>query len=898
MTHSRLNKVSQSIKLALCIGTASTAALFPAAVNAQEEQAAKASDVEVIQVSGIRASQRENLNNKRFSDSIVDSITAEDIGKFPDKNVAESLSRVTGVAVSREFGEGEKVSIRGAGPSLNRTLLNGQSVASADWFILDPSTRSFNYTLLPSSLVRSLDVYKSPQASIDEGSIGGTVILRTRRPLEMDANTLSLSIEGQYSDASGKTDPQLSGTYSWKNENETFGALISLVSQDRTLERQGLEILGWRKNTAANGDEFRLPSHIGIPTFDQKRERRTGFVSLQYAPTADLDMTLNILKSKMDSDNKNSNLLVRPNDMAQEIYDNATSKPNGNILASSAEDGWLGYNFINRVSQTQTQSVDLDVNYSTETYKVHGQIGTTKADGGTLRETSWEYTAVSDFDYDLTGTPTINTAVDGSDPSKFAAGWIWGGRRPTEDQESYGQLDLEVPIDAGPFQTFKTGAKYRQSENSITNRTVNSWHGPDTMIGNEDLAANYLSYIFAQCPTLADCGLTDGARDVDVLADGTLANQVVQNRDTMESIAFDGLNNVPADYAYHLALAEQFKIKENILALYAQGDFSGDNYRGNIGLRYVSTKQTSGGWEFSNDSSGLLTLNKDWLTPSSLEWAEVDNDYNEFLPSLNVAFNLDEDTILRVGAARVMARQNWQDISASETYGSLNQAEPTGVRNNPMLKPVIANQFDISYEWYYSDSSLLSATYFFKDIMSLRTSSIFVEPRFNQETNEYVDVEFTQPGDGLGGSINGIELNWQHDFGGYGVQANYTYTDAQSDQLRDENVAGSALFDGTSRNMMNLTGFYEDDTFSARLMYNYRSEWYKGLHFNGDELWNDAYGQWDASATINLTETISVNLEAVNITDEEVREYNTDKDRLMSLYDNGRRFVVGVHLNF
>src|SRR5690606_33588726 len=108
-------------------------------------------------------------------------------------------------------------------------------------------------------------------------------------------------------------------------------------------------------------------------------------------------------------------------------------------------------------------------------------------------------------------------------------------------------------------------------------------------------------------------------------------------RGTMESIAFDGLNNVPADYAYHLALAEQFKIEEDVLALYAQGDFSGDNYRGNLGLRYVSTKQTSGGWEFSNDSSGLLTLNKDWLTPSYLEWAEIDNDYNEFLPSLNVA---------------------------------------------------------------------------------------------------------------------------------------------------------------------------------------------------------------------------------------------------------------------
>ena len=189
-------------------------------ILASVQQAAKADgakkdqNVEVIQVRGIRASQEANLNAKRFSDSIVDVVTSEDIGKFPDKNVAESLSRITGVGVSREFGESEKITVRGASSATNRTLLNGQTVATADWFILDNPGRSFNYTMLPSALVRDLEVYKSPEARIDEGSIGGTVILKTRTPLDMEANSLNLSVEAQYSELSGKTDPQLGALYS------------------------------------------------------------------------------------------------------------------------------------------------------------------------------------------------------------------------------------------------------------------------------------------------------------------------------------------------------------------------------------------------------------------------------------------------------------------------------------------------------------------------------------------------------------------------------------------------------------------------------------------------------------------------------------------------------------
>lgn len=878
--------LATSVAVALAGG-----ASVPAFASGQEAD----ENIEKIEVRGIRGSLKENINAKRFSDNVVDVITSEDIGKFPDKNVAETLSRITGVAVSREFGEGEKITIRGAGPKYNRTLLNGQTVGTADWFILDEANRSFNYTMLPSVIIKGLEVNKSSVASIDEGSLGGTVVLKTRRPLEMDANTVSLSLEAQYSDASGETDPQIAGMYSWKNEAEDFGFLISAVQQDRTIERQGIEVLGWIEDDA---DDYIIPRNIGVPRFLQDRERQTLFASLQYAPSDQLLVTFNALQSEMDVNNQNANLLNFPFADRADAIANATNVTADNaILATSDPDGRAAYNFINRISRTETAQYHLDIDYEADDYTLNFEIGTTKAEGGTLRETSWEYNAMTaGYDFDLTGTPRVDFGVQPDDGSQFTAGWIWGGAKPATDEESWTQIDLELPVEYGAFTAIKTGFKVRSAERG-QGRHAYSWHGPQAGgAGDQD---HYLNWIFNQCPTLNDCGLNAlGSVNVDVLANGNITNQVAHNRQVMEDIAFGSLNGVDSFYFIHDNLPEIWEVSEDVIALYVQGDFSGDGFRGNLGLRYVATDQQSSGFEYSSDSWGLKTINGDWLNPSQLEWVSKDNDYSEFLPSFNIAFDLTEDQILRVGAARVMSRQNWQDISGNETFGSLAGGQGSGTRGNPFLKPTIANQFDVSFEWYYDDASMLSVAYFVKDINSLRTSTVETEPRYDQENDIFVPVAFTQPGNGLGGLLDGIEVGVQHDLGGYGVSVNYTYTNGSADEKRDPSKPGSGLVEGTSTNMFNLTAYYEDDMFGARLMYNYRSAWYKGLHFNGDELFNDDFGQWDASAAYNFDENITFTLEAVNITDEEVFEYNVDKARVMSRYANGRRFVAGVRVNF
>ena len=201
---------------------------------------------EVITVQGIRQSLQQSIAQKREADGITEVITATDIGRFPDKNVAESLQRLTGITIQREYGEGERVSIRGIASNRNLTQLNGHSVATADWFILDQlsATRSFNYLMLPSEIVASVNVYKSGQANIDEGGVGGTVNVITRRPLDTPSGEFRVNLQGAYSELAESMTPYASGLFSWANEDNTFGVLVAGVYQERDLRRDGIEVLG------------------------------------------------------------------------------------------------------------------------------------------------------------------------------------------------------------------------------------------------------------------------------------------------------------------------------------------------------------------------------------------------------------------------------------------------------------------------------------------------------------------------------------------------------------------------------------------------------------------------------------------------------------------------------
>src|SRR5258706_6893517 len=304
------------------LATAVALALFGTAGPAYSQQApARPGDApatsEKIEVTGIRASLERSLETKRSSDSVVEVVTADDIGKLPDRNIADAVQRVPGVTISPAaggeggFDENDRVSMRGTNPSLTQTLVNGHAIASGDWFVLDQVGlvgRSVSFSLLPSELVSQVIVRKSATADLVEGGVAGAVDIITRKPLQF-AKQLTLEGSGGvvYADLPKKTDPQFSGLVNWKNDANTVGVMIQGFSEKRHLRRDGQEILGYDK--IAPGSALALarpdlanvsyPTLIGSALFEQVRERTGGLLDVEVRPTNDLSLDFSAFHSKM-----------------------------------------------------------------------------------------------------------------------------------------------------------------------------------------------------------------------------------------------------------------------------------------------------------------------------------------------------------------------------------------------------------------------------------------------------------------------------------------------------------------------------------------------------------------------------------------------------------------------
>ncbi|NIJ90355.1 hypothetical protein FHR49_003166 [Xanthomonas campestris] len=377
------------------------------------------STLDEIKVVGYQASLGKALNVKRNADAIVDAISAEDIGKFPDTNVAESLSRLSGITVDRQFGEGEKVSILGTDPALNRVLLNGQTIASTSWGgdPNDPDSRSFNYSTLAPEVVGLMEVYKTPEARIDEGSIGGTVIVHTRRPLDLERNTLTGTVSYGYNDRSEEGKPNASALYSWKNQDETLGVLTSVMHSQRVLRRDGVEIFGYDDVAGAGfppgvvgNNTGVFPTSINTALFQQTRKRDGVSAALQWKPDADFELNLTGLYVKESFDNYNQSRYgywgSNPGDAQALGFENgvATSGTFGD-QSTTFLDGYL------RNSDVTTGSIHLRADWHGDGWNASSQVGYTSSQGGAERIYGIQFRNLAGYGYNIDGAaPRWTTA--------------------------------------------------------------------------------------------------------------------------------------------------------------------------------------------------------------------------------------------------------------------------------------------------------------------------------------------------------------------------------------------------------------------------------------------------------------------------------------------------------
>lgn len=873
------------------IGAAVAMALLKPSAPAHADDAA-AEQLDEVVVTGIRGSIRQSLQTKRDAVGIVDAITAEDVGKFPDKNLAEALQRVPGIVISRDFGEGERVNLRGLSSTLTRTLLNGHGLATADWFILDQlnTTRSFNYLMLPSDVIGQVEVFKSPQADFEEGGIGGTINVKTRRPLEMKNMEAAISAQAAYTEMSDSIDPQIGGVFNWKNAGETVGLMVGGKYEKRDIRRDGVEVLGYNTIDTDPGPGVTntlFPALIGSALFQQERVRKSANFELQFAPNESLDVAVTGLYSKFDADNMNENFLA----WGSRAIANGGTLTNATIVDGTAVAGTISslnngtqdfgvvYDAIQRNASADTKSIDLDVGYKfAGEWDMNVRIGTTEASGNTDSQPFVEFGAPAQWTFDLRGkAPQVSYAnVDPTDPNDLQFIFSSLHQILNDDSEDYGYLDFTKSFGDGTFKSLKFGAKLTDHDRRLVFNatTYGGFHVP---INTTPASA------FAGGPTPGD--FLDNIK-----APGTLDAYWQIDRGATADLLFDNLASGPGRVLYP---QQSFSVTEKGTAGYVMANLGGEKWKGNVGVRYVKTDQTSRGYVVGGGATQNPFGNYDPIT--------VDRDYTDVLPSANFSFDMTDQLVLRFAAAKVMARPDYTDVAPRI---SLNPGALSGNGGNPNLDPYRATQADVSLEWYRDENSILALALYYKDIKSFITDRPGTET-FQVQANSSPSLACTagpapntflcpftinRRSNGGGGSLKGAELSFTQPIaGGFGVTGNYTYSDAKTD-------SGDPL-PGNSENTYNVTAFFENDRFSSRLAYVYRSDFF--VTFDRTTPLNQkSLAELDASFSMNVTPQIIATFDALNLTNEKTEQFAGSTVRPRAIYDNGRVYYLSARFKF
>lgn len=891
----------------------------------------QATDLDKVVVTGIRASLQQALDTKRNSDAIVDVITAEDVGKFPATNVAEAMTMIPGVTIDRLFGQGEKVSILGTDPALNRTLLNGQTVASADWFILDQPGRTFNYSLLAPQIVSKVTVYKSPEAQIDEGSIGGTVVVETRKPLDLEKKlTISGQIGYLYNDRVKEGEPQGSVMFGWKNDAENFGVVVSAQHANETIRRDGIEAYGsvsaldYRDGQGGGGSvnnppmdwsigapaapscqgtcaatleanlDARGPNSLSASFFNQDRKRDTYTLSLQARPTEKLDITFNALRVDASYDNINQsmfafmgnawNSLMRLTDVTIE---------DGVITKGTFKNALSVFDVQNRQSSVKTDSYDLRLTWNDERWSASAVLGTTKATGGTGKQVYGEFLNWSDYSYDISAAPALpgnltytgaNPFTDpssfrmdggwGSDPSS-AATWNtgWGGNivfAPTSDEEKYGQLDFSLKLDSPVYQV-RFGAKRREHTTEQRQGGVSL----ASVAGYGDATADMFD------PKSVPSNYLNGFNGY-----GDLANRFYIDGWKLADYILSGAwlapwQTMPEPSTFNdpSFAANTWRISEDINAAYVQADFSTGRLRGNVGVRYVQTESESGSWS--------CTVAVTPCPATSYAWGVVKKKYNDVLPNVNLVFDAADDVLLRFSAAKVISRPNYADMSS---YLWLGDQTLTGGGGNPELDPYESLNLDFSAEWYFAPNSILAGSVFYKDVDNYILSTTSPEVHYNQAQGMDATYQVARPHNAGTAKIEGYSLAYQQGIGGgFGFVTNFTYANAEAS-------SGDPM-PFNSKQQLNISPYYEGDKWSARLTANWRSKYFTNVD-RGDNLWVKPYSSLDFSLGYHINDHFSVNFDAMNLLDEAYHSYATTEKLTRGVYRSGRRYMATLRMQF
>jgi TonB-dependent receptor len=870
----------QSGALVVRTGRASAVAPQPSPAVAAVEEVEETQDVVVT---GIANSLAKALDEKRRANNVIDVVRAEDIGKFPAQNIAEALQRVPGVSIVRDRGEGVFVRVRGLGPSFDIVTLNGRTIAVNE-NIRDGGTtgRQFRFDTYASELVSAVEVVKSPNASLDEGGIAGIVNLRTFRPLDFRKPTLNLSATGSYSQLADKgIDPRLSGLVAWQNASGTLGALVSASYDERTVRQDRIIQVGWTDGRIdADGDGALDPGTILVPqsarpTLEQEQRKRLGITgAVQWKPNDNFQVNLDALWSR---------LRINYDEMTYSAdFTNTTARA---IVPGTAvvEDGVLTRATVQTNTQIGREVSKLDYTsfilggnlaWTDEDWTIATDLIYSRAYSNTpqpiTRSRLLGPVGLVSFDYGLAGDrlPNLDFTANLNDPGLLPGRRIEWRTNDSRDWEKAVKFDVARRFGDSGITQLRVGAKVQGRGRDYDRRDLTLLAG----IAGERFPMSFFNPFPVE-------GFLDAV-------DGDLPRDWLQPRP-------DQFLAASTDFAQQLArplargdLRNSYTIHEEIKAGYGVADFAfplgGVRLRGDVGLRYAATRQVSDGY-LDNGS---------FARP-----VHFVRDYENWLPSLNIAFEFTPRFQMRLAASKVITRPALADIAPRLSTATSTQLTAAG--GNPDLKPFEAWQYDATAEWYFAPSSALIGGVFYKDI----TTFVFAQTRpFVIDGLNYL---LTAPQNGGNAYVYGVEVAYQHTFkflpapfDGLGVLANYTHTESQGTYATSAGATFKDALVDVAKDSFSTTLFYERGGAAARVSYSWRGSVLRdvggaGLASNNDK----PFGSLDFDVSYDLTPKVTLSVQGINMTNAVQWNY-VRGDRFAGYTSYGRTFLAGVRARF
>lgn len=873
-----------------------------------------ATAAEII-VTGTRASLGRALDTKRNTLGIVDSISAEGIGKFPDRNVAESLQRVPGVSIDRQAGEGRFITVRGFGPQFNTVLINGRLLAT------DNAGREFSFDILPSELISGADVYKSSAANFQEGGIGSTVNVRTARPTDRSGLVIAGQIAGKYDSGSKDVTPTGSLLVSKSNADRSFGVLASLVYDKRNAVLKRYSTDGWLVHQNLDYDkdgtvdlaDVAVPRTSGQLNDRNSRERIGGTLALDWVMSDTLRLQLDGLYTqyKIRSLVNQLGFFTDPADIINaSINENRTvtqfvrgdtgSLATDNIVSGAPRDART-YQLAGNLKWTpgERDEIALDLSYSKATNDGAGKtpfyvLGT--------RNTGLNPT------FDLRPdqpTPAYTNIVSPTDASDLRGHFGLQSGQDVKDEIYQARLDGSHEFD-GIFSKLNYGGMLSQRTKTIVD--VSTPQGILCFYCGYFATVPAITSVFNSGNFLGSAGLPTSwlTFDPKQLVDYYASDAAIgQQGDPAAEAAFRDLIRANGNsYAGILNPAASGRVRERSAALYLQGEFKGDlggmDWTASAGVRWVYTSLLSTG--SAQQISSITTLPGDATqvnyTLTDPLPVSIRNHYSYFLPSATFKLNLTEKLALRLSGSRTLTRPTLTQLAPTQSYSLRPPATFYSSGGNPALKPFLAWNADAGLDYYFDRASYVAVAGFYKKISNFVVNVTtpvdilgytFLDTRpTNQKSSEVYGVEATAqatltflpaPFDGLGGALNYTK-----------VYSSSGFDPSLSDQTFNvEGLSDSA----------NIVLFYEKGPVQVRGAYNWRQGFLRATFGAQGEPENvSSYGQYDASVSFKLTPEISIFGDVQNITNAKLRAYSRYQERILSLEDSGRRITAGVRASF